>query len=99
MDGGDRAGYKEIAKSVDATLIAATTGISPCTGDWVSFEIVSTAAIIKSITAPGMTNSSLITTAESHPQGTVFACSKITVIDLSTKLPTGKAIAHKRILI
>ena len=99
MDGGDRAGYKQIANAVDATLIAATTGISPCTGDWISFEVISTGVLIKSMTAPGMANSSLVTTAVKYPLGTVFACSKITVIDLSTKLPTGKVIAHNRILI
>ena len=103
MDGGDRSGYKQIAKAVDSVYIVpstAGTGASICsaTEQWVSVEVISSAAIIKSMTAAGLANASVIDTGMTFPQGAKFECSKITVIQLSTKEPLGKVIAHERVL-
>lgn len=99
MDGGDRSGYKQISKSVDACLITTTMGACSATREWVDFEIISTEALIVGITAPGLVNASLIDTGTTYARGAVFACSKITVIELSTKLAAGKVIAHNKVLI
>jgi len=99
MDGGDRAGYKQVAKAVDAVLITTTMGACSATEQWVDFEIISTEALIKGITAAGLKNAALIDTGTTYARGAVFACSKITMIELSTKLAAGKVIAHNRILI
>ena len=104
MDGGDRSGYKQIAKAVDAVYIVpstAGTGSSICsaTQQWVSIEVISSKAIIKSITAAGLANASVIDTKSTFPQGAKFECSKITIIQLSTLEPLGKVIAHERVLI
>ncbi len=102
MDGGDRAGYKQISKNVDSYLITATC--SETSGEWCGFEIISTGAQIALITASGMTNSSLITSATTYPRGAWFGATKISVIKLSTGTAGGakkasKAIAYKRVLI
>jgi len=68
MDGGDRAGYKQISKNVDAIIISSTSGAT--TGRWTGLEVLTTQAVFVGITAAGISNSSLITSATSYPQGT-----------------------------
>ena len=102
MDGGDRAGYKQISKNVDSYILTATSG--SVSGDWYGLEIISTGAQIALITSTGMTNSSLITSGTTYPRGAWFGGGKITAIKLSTGTVGGlkkasKAIAYKRVLI
>ena len=97
MDGGDRAGYKQISGAVDAILI--TDVNSPCTGDWTEFEVISSGVQFVAITAPGMVNVAAIDSNATFVLGARFACSKITVIDITTGSSFGKVIARNRILI
>ena len=102
MDGGDRAGYKQISKNVTAILLTATS--SKSSGDWYGFEVISTGAQIAAVTAAGLTNASLITSGTTYPRGAWFGCDKITVIKLSTGTIGGakkasKVIAYNRILL
>ena len=99
MDGGDRAGFMQTAKDVDAVLITTTMGACSATGAWVDFEVVSSEALIKSLTAPGLVNASLIDSGTTYAQNAVFACSKITVIQLATGIAEGQVIAHKKVLL
>ena len=97
MDGGDRAGYKQIAGAVDSILI--TEANSPCTGDWIDFKVVSSGVQFVAITAPGMANASVIDSDATFVLGAKFACSKITIINITTGSSFGKVVAHNRILI
>ena len=99
MDGGDRAGFMQNSDAVDSVLITTTMGAATATGAWYKVEVISTEAIFKSITAPGLTNASLITSGTTYAQNAVFACSKITALELSTDLAAGKVIAHKKVLL
>ena len=100
MDGGDRAGYKQIADVVPATLIGPSTGSTDYTsGDWVRVLVVSSGAAFAGITAPGMTNSSKITSATTWTKGAVFACDKITAIKLSSKSTNHAVLAFNRVLL
>ena len=99
MDGGDRAGYKQLSKSIDSVYITTTMGACSATQQWVSIEVVSSAARIESITAAGLKNASNIDSAVSFPTNYILACSKITGIKLATCLRYGKVIAHERIVI
>ena len=96
-DGLDRAGYKQIAKSVDAVLITDTMGA--VTGDFVDFVVISSEVQLTGITAPGMSGSSLITSGTTWEKGAVFACSQITSIQISAKSSNTAVIAHKRVLL
>jgi hypothetical protein len=100
MDGGDRAGYKQISKAVDATLIGPSTGSTTYTsGDWSMIQVVSSKAVFAGITAPGMTNSSKISSATSWDKGVEIGCSKITAIKLSSKTTDHAVLAYNRILL
>lgn len=99
MDGGDRAGYKQIAGAVDAVLITSTMSGAATTGDFVDFEVISSYAAVAAIVAPGLTNASKLTSARALPLGSKVKCSQITSIRLSVKSTGHKVIAHKRILI
>jgi hypothetical protein len=102
MDGGDRAGYKQISKNVDSRLLTSTSG--SVAGDWYGFEIISTGAQIALITASGFTGSSMITSGTTYPRGAWFGGGKITAIKLSTGTVGGakkasKVIAYNRVLL
>ena len=102
MDGGDRAGYKQISKNVDSILITSTSG--NVSGDFSGMEIISTGAQIHHITAPSMRNSTLITSGTTYPRGAYFGTASITQIKLSTGTVGGakkasKAIAYNRVLL
>lgn len=97
MDGGDRAGYKQIADAVDSVFITDTMGA--VTGDWVNFTVISSEVQIASVTAPGLQYASKINSGTTWIKGAVFACSKITSIKISVKSSNTAVIAHKRILI
>jgi len=101
MDGGDRSGYKQIAKAVDSVLITTTMGACSATApaQWVSLEVISSAAMIHAMTAAGLRNASLLTSATTFSQNAVIECSKITMVELDTKLAAGKVILHERVLI
>jgi len=101
MDGGDRAGYLQITKAVDSILISTTMGACSSTApkQWVSLEVISSAALIKGITAAGLRNSSLIDSGTTFSQNAKIECSKITVVELATQLAAGKVIVHERVLI
>ena len=97
MDGGDRAGYKQIAKAVDAKLITDTMGAQ--TGDWVDFVVVSSEVQLASVIAPGMAGASVINSGTTWIKGAEFACSQITSIKISVKSSNTAVVAHKRVLI
>ncbi len=97
MDGGDRAGYKQISDVVDATLITDTDGA--VTGDWINFVVISSEVQIASIVAPGMDGASEITSGTTWLKGAKFACSQITSLKISVKSSNTAILAHKRVLI
>lgn len=101
MDGGDRAGFMQVAESVDSVLITSTMGAASATDVWISFEVISSAAQFVGITAAGLINSSLIDSGTTFHQNAVFACSKITMIHISadTDGSSGQVIAHKKVLL
>ena len=101
MDGGDRSGYKQISKSVDSVLITSTMGACSSTApkQWVSLEVISSAALIKSITAAGLKNAALIDSGTTFSQNAMIECSKITIVQLATQIAAGKVIVHERVLI
>ena len=96
MDGGDRAGYMQIADVVDSQLITDTMGA--ITGQWANFEVISSQVQISSIIAPAMAGSSLIDSGTTWEKGARFACAMITSIKISAKSSNTAVIAHERIL-
>ena len=99
MDGGDRAGYKQVERAVDAVYITTTMAACSATEQWVRLEVVSSEARIKSITAAGLRNASKIDSDALFYQNAVLACSKITIVELATQVAAGKVILHDRVLI
>lgn len=100
MDGGDRAGYMQIAGVCDGVIIKTSLGKCSATAPyWGDIVVVSSKAVFKTLTAPGLINASNVTTDDSFALGTRISCSKITMIWLSTKCTAGRVIAHNRILI
>ena len=99
MDGGDRAGFMQTAKTVDSVLITPALGACSATGDWVSLEIVSSAAVFVGVTAPGLVNSSLIDSGTTYLQNSEITCSRITIVELATGLAEGMIVAHKKVLL
>jgi hypothetical protein len=97
MDGGDRAGYKQISKNCECTLITSTMGA--VSGDWYGFEVISTWAHIAAITAPGMANANKLTSAKYLLNKTWIGAPSITSIKISTKTTGQKVLAYKRILL
>ena len=99
-DGLDRAGYKQVARCVDAILIGPSAGSTAYTcGTWAMIEVVSSVAIFAGITAPGLTNAANITSGTTFLQGAIIACSKITQIKLSSDATDNMVIAFNRILL
>jgi hypothetical protein len=99
MDGGDRAGYKQIADAVDSKVITSTMSAGSVTGDWTGFDVISSYAAVAAIIAPGLAGSSLISSGRPLLLGAKIRCSKMTGIRLSVKSTGHKVIAHNRILI
>ena len=99
MDGGDRAGYKQISKNTHATVITSTMSGAVCTGEWCGFEVISSQANIALIQASGITGSSLITSGTSYALGTYFGGGITTGIRLSAKSTGHKVIAYQRALL
>ena len=100
MDGGDRAGYKQISDVVPATLIGPSTGSTDWTsGEWARVLVVSSGAAFAGITAPGMTNSSNITSATTWAKGAVLSCDLITKIKLSSDSTDHAVMAYNRVLL
>lgn len=97
MDGGDRAGYKQIAGAVDARFITDTMGA--VTGSWADFVVISSEVQLASVIAPGLNGASKINSGTTWIKGAVFACSHITSIKISAKSSNTAVIAHNRILL
>ena len=97
MDGGDRAGYKQISKAVDAVLITDTMGAT--TGDFVDFVVISSEVQLTSVIAPGLDGASMINSGTTWVRGAEFSCSQITSIYISAKSSNTAVIAHKRVLL
>ena len=106
MDGGDRAGYKQISKNVDAIIITSTMGETTCdTGDtnkgWIGCEVISSKCAFAGITAAGITNASLITSGTSYNLGAWIGGggTGIQKIKISTKSTGHRVIAYKQVLL
>jgi hypothetical protein len=99
MDGGDRAGFMQVAETVDSLLISSTLGACSATGEWVSIRVVSSAAIFIGITAPGLKYSSLVSSGTTYLQNQYIRCSKITMVELSSDLPEGIVEVQKKVLL
>ena len=99
MDGGDRAGYKQISKNVDAIIITSTMSAAVTTGDWCGFEVLSSNAAIALVQATGIRNSSLLTSGRVLPQGMYVGGGKTTGLRLSAKSTGHKIIAYNRVLL
>lgn len=97
FDGGHRAGYKQVAKAVDAVFITDTMGA--ITGDFADFVVISSEVQLASVIAPGLQYASKINSGTTWIKGAEFTCSKITSIKISVKSSNTAVIAHKRILI
>ena len=104
--GLDRAGYKQIAKSVNAVIITSTMDAASCTADangknWAGFEVISSEAAIALVTADGITNSSLLTSGAALLKGAYVGGGSggISVIKISTKSTGHKVMAYNRILL
>ena len=103
MDGGDYAGYKEIAKDVHATIITSTGWSTASTGYtsgyWYGFQVISSEANIAGVVATGITGSSLISSAVAYPLGSWIGGSPITAIKISTDSTGHKVIAYEKVLL
>ena len=104
MDGGDRAGYKQVAGTVDVTLVGPSTGSTavttcPYANGWSKLTVLSSKAAIASITAAGLINSSKITSGTSLLQNAVIACSKITAVKLSCDSTGHMILLEQKVLL
>jgi hypothetical protein len=100
MDGGDRAGYKQISWAADAILVGPTTGSTDYTsGDWTRLLVLSSDAQFAGIVAPGLVGSSRITSADTFDHMTVIPASRITSFKLASGTSGQMVIAYNRILI
>lgn len=102
MDGGDRAGYKQISRVVEAVLIGPSTGstdYTSATGEWGEIYVLSSKVNFAGVTAAGLINSSKITSATTWLHQTVFACNGITAIKISSGTSGRSVIAYKKVLL
>jgi hypothetical protein len=99
MDGGDRAGYKQIARNVQATIITSTMSAAVTTGDWAGFEVISSYAAVAVVQASGITGASRLTSGRPLPLGSYVGGGKTTGLRLSVKSTGHKIIAYNRILL
>ena len=99
MDGGDRAGYKQISRNTQGTIITSTMSGAVTTGDWYGFEVISSKAAVALVQASGITGASKLTSAYALPCGAFVGGGKTTGIRLSAKSTGHKVIAYQRILL
>lgn len=101
MDGGDRAGYRQIAHNGDCMVITSTMSSTTCpwAEGWYGFMVISTKAAIAKITDAGMTGSSLFTSGTSWPTASWVGGNKITYLRISTKSTGHKVLAYRKLLI
>lgn len=99
-DGLDRAGYKQVAGTVDAILIGPSTGSTDWTsGKWAEIEVISSKACFAGITAAGLSGSSKITSGTSWTRGARIRCNEITAIKLSSDSTGHAVIAFNKVLL
>jgi len=109
MDGGDRAGYKQISGVVASILIGPSTGSTAWVqstdyaefseNGWGRIIVVSSGAAFAGITAPGLRNSSKITSATTYEKNAVIECNGITAIKLSCDSTGHAVIAQAKVLL
>lgn len=101
MEGGDRAGYKQISRDVDAVVITSTMGATtmPWNPGAAYFEVISSEAAIALVTSDGISNSSLISSGTALPQGSIVGGGPITGITISGDSTGHKVMAYRRILL
>jgi len=106
MDGGDRAGYKQNSRVVDALFIGADTGATEVyqssdynTNGWAEMVVVSSGAQISTITAPGLEGSTKITSETTWVTNAVLACNQITGFKLSSDSSGGAVILYDKVIL
>ncbi len=106
MDGGDRAGYKQIANVVDAIFIGPTDGTKTTykssdynENGWSRIKVISSGAVFNYITAPGLERSTEITSGTTWVRGAEIECNQITRIKLSTKTTGHAVIAFDKVIL
>ena len=99
MDGGDRAGYKQISKNTHATVITSTMSGAAKTGKWYGFEVVSSEAAVALVQASGITGSSLISSGFALPRGAFVGGGLTTGIRLSANSTGHKVVAYEEVLL
>ena len=99
MDGGDRAGYKQVAQNTQGTVITSTMSGAVTTGYWAGFQVLSSYAAVALVQASGITGSSLITSAYALAHGVFVGGNLTTGLRLSAKSTGHKIIAYKKVLL
>ena len=99
MDGGDRAGYKQIGKNTQATVITSTMSGDVTTGYWWGFEVLSSYAAIALVEASGITGSSLITSDFPLEHGVIVGGALTTGLRLSADSTGHKIVAYNKELL
>jgi len=106
--GLDRAGYKQISDVVQAVFIGPTVGADTAVtynssvynkSGWARIVVISSKAVFKSITAPGIDRSSVVTSATSYIKGAVISGNGITQIILSSNTTDHLVQAFDKILL
>jgi len=102
--GLDRAGYKQISHNVEAIFVGPTTGSTAETtaltkNGYACIKVISSRAVFASITAPGLTNSSKITSATSFLQNAEIECNQITAFKLSCDTTGHMVTAFNKVLL
>ena len=85
--------------AVDSVLITPALGACSATAAWYKIEVISTEALFVSLTAPGLKNSTLVTSGTTYVRGAQFVCSRITGVELSTENAAGMIVAHTKVLL
>ena len=107
-DGLSRAGYKQISNVVQAIIIGPSVGADTeevynssdyNKNGWAKIRVLSSKAVFKSITAPGIDRSSVITSATSYIMGAEIEGNGITQIILSSKTSNHMVMAFDKILL
>ena len=105
-DGLSRAGYKQISNVVQAIFIGPSDGAKTTykssdynKSGWAKIVVISSKAVFKAITAPGIDRSSVVTSATSYLQGAEISGNGITRIALSTQTTGHLVQAFDKILL
>ena len=98
-DGLDRAGYKQVSKASQGTIITSTMSGAVTTGYWYGFEVISSEAAVALVQASGITNSSLLTSGAALPQGSFVGGGLTTGIRLSADSTGHKVIAYEKVML